>query len=161
MEIATHPVSINGKTHILGIARDITERKRAEEEIHEQAETIASIVETSQDWIWAVDLQGEHTYTNYAVDHLLGYQQDELVGKPVFDHLHEEDREIVKAEFPRWISKKQGWKDLVLRWRHKDGSLRYLESSALPTFNVNGEITGFLGVDRDITERKQAEETLS
>jgi PAS domain S-box-containing protein len=58
------------------------------------------------------------------------------------------------------MAKKSGWKNLVIRWRHKDGSYRYLESNAVPILSGKGELLGLRGVDRDITERKQAEEEL-
>ena len=70
--------------------------------------------------------------------------------------MHEEDRELIEIELPRWISEKRGWQGRVIRWRHKDGNWRYLESSAVPTIDVDGEIVGFRGVDRDITERMKA-----
>jgi PAS domain S-box-containing protein len=143
---------------VVAFIRDITERKRAEETLREQAETIRSIVDSSQDWIWAIDLQGIHTYSNPAIEHILGYQSDELVGKPSFDLMHEEDRQMIATEMPRWISEKRGWRGLVIRMRHRDGRWRYLESSAVPIIDANGQIVGFRGVDRDITERKHMEE---
>jgi PAS domain S-box-containing protein len=72
--------------------------------------------------------------------------------------MHEEDRQMIETEFPGWISEKRGWRNLVIRWKHKDGSTRYLESSARPIFDTKDQIIGFRGVDRDITERKQNEE---
>ncbi|MFC2128244.1 PAS domain S-box protein [Bacteroidota bacterium] len=136
-------------------------QKKAEEEIHKQTETINSIVNTSNDWIWTINLEGIHTYSNPAVENILGYSIGEIVGNPSFDLMHEDDRKIVEAKIPYWISEKSGWQNLVVRWRHKDGSWRYLEGSAVPIIDLKGEIKGFRGVDRDITERKQAEEELS
>jgi PAS domain S-box-containing protein len=157
-DVSSSLIDIGGTTMVQGMARDITERKRAEETLREQAETIRSIVDSSQDWIWAIDLQGIHTYSNPAIEHILGYQSDELVGKPSFDLMHEEDRQMIATEMPRWISEKRGWRGLVIRWRHRDGRWRYLESSAVPIIDANGQIVGFRGVDRDITERKHMEE---
>jgi len=158
VEISTVPCRLAGQSVVLGIARDITERKRTEEELHEQAETIRAIVDTTQDWIWSIDLQGVHTFSNPAVERILGYRPAELVGRPSFELMHEEDRRIIETEFPRWIANKQGWQGRVIRWMHRDGSCRYLESSAVAVIDVDGEIVGFRGVDRDITGRKQAEE---
>ncbi|MFC2120565.1 PAS domain S-box protein [Bacteroidota bacterium] len=135
-------------------------QKKAEEEIHEQTETINSIVNTTNDWIWTINLEGIHTYSNPAVENILGYSIEEIVGNPSFDLMHEVDRKIVETKIPYWISEKIGWQNLVVRWRHKDGSWRYLEGSAVPIIDLKGEIKGFRGVDRDITERKQAEEEL-
>ena len=57
----------------------------------------------------------------------------------------------------RAVSAQQGWQNIVLRWRHRDGSYRTFESNASALFSETGELIGFQGVDRDITERKQAE----
>ncbi len=141
--------------------RDITQLKRAQKQLHEHDSMIRDIVETSRDWIWSIDLQGIHTYCNPAIEAILGYPPDELVGKSSLDLIHEEDRKLVQAEFSSWISERRGWKDLVLRWEHKDGSYRYLESNAVPIVGVAGELLGFRGVDRDITDRLDAEEKLA
>lgn len=61
---------------------EIEERKQAEEELRKQAETIRSIVDTSHDWIWSINLHGIHTFSNHAIERILGYKLDEL-GKSV------------------------------------------------------------------------------
>ena len=159
IEASARLVKKNGKVEgMVAIVRDVTERKQTEKRLREQADMIQAIVDSSLDWIWAIDLGGNHTYSNHAIEHILGYTQGELVGKPSFDLMHEEDRQMIETEFPGWISEKRGWRNLVIRWKHKDGSLRYLESSSRPTFDTKDQIIGFRGVDRDITERKQNEE---
>ncbi len=153
-------VKIKGQKYILTSLLDITERKKAEEALRENEETIRAFVETSQDWIWSIDLDGIHTYSNPAVAKILGYQSEDLVGKSSLKLLHKKDRQTIETQLPQWIKRKRGWKNLVLRWRHKDGSWRWLESSAVPIFNVDKKLIGFRGVDRDVTERKQLEELI-
>ncbi len=165
-----YPTSKNGEKKIqewadfalpdgrgVSIGVDITDRKRTEEALNEHQELIHSIVETSQDWIWSINLQGVHTYCNPAIEIILGYRPDELVGKPSLDLMHDEDRKLIEQNLPKWIAKKSGWTNLMIRWQHKDGTWRYLEGNAVPILNAQGDLTGFRGVDRDITERKQAE----
>ncbi len=53
--------------------------KDSYEACYESEQTIRDIVDSSQDWIWAIDLQGHHTYSNPAVEGILGYRPDELV----------------------------------------------------------------------------------
>jgi two-component system, cell cycle sensor histidine kinase and response regulator CckA len=139
---------------------DITDRKQAEEKLRRREAQFRSVVETSQDWIWSIDLQGVHTYSNPAVKDILGFEPEELVGKPSLDLMHEDDKKSIEAEMPHWIAAKKGWQNLLIRWKHKEGEWRQLESSAVPIIDTNGEIVGFRGVDRDITGRKQAEEAL-
>jgi diguanylate cyclase (GGDEF)-like protein/PAS domain S-box-containing protein len=120
-----------------------------------------ALVESSRDWIWEMDLEGIHTYSNHAVQDILGYAPVDLVGKDSLAFMHPEDRERIAQRLPAWIAERRGWQHLLIRWRHKGGDWRYLESNAVPTFNGQGALTGFLGVDRDVTRRIQAEERLS
>jgi len=62
--------------------------------------------------------------------------------------------------FESSIEKKKGWKNSVIRCRHKDGTIKFLESTAQPSFDSKGNLTGFIGIDRDITERKRTEVAL-
>jgi PAS domain S-box-containing protein len=164
---STNIVDIRGKPHLLTVIEDITKRKEAEDELrkservlHERQETIRALVETSRDWIWAINPQGIHTYSNPAVEDILGHRPEELIGNPSLDFMHEDDRKRVEEMLPACIADKKGWNNLLIRWRHKDGSWRYLESNAVQILNAEGDLTGFQGVDRDITERKKAEEEL-
>ena len=139
----------------------LIENKQKEEKLRARESAINAILETSKDWIWTINLQGHHTYSNPAVEDILGYRVDELLGKTDLDLLHEEDRKYINTELPKWIAKKNGWNNLVLRWRHKNGTYRYLESTSVPILNTDGELTGYRGVDRDITDRKNAEKALN
>ena len=159
-EIRSYPVRIKDRHLVLVNGRDVTERKRAEAAVREHEEMIRALVETSQDWIWAIDKQGFHTYCNPAVETILGYQPEEMVGHQSLQYLHEDDRRAVEAMLPAWVTEKKGWSNTMLRWRHKDGGYRYLESTAVPILDVHDELLGFRGVDRDVTERKTLEDQL-
>jgi PAS domain S-box-containing protein len=158
--LTTKLIKYEGQDAILGTVTDITERKVAEEKLTESAETIQAIFETSRDWIWSIDLNGFHTYCNPAIEGILGYRPEELTGKRSIDFMHEEDAKMVEEKLPDWVAQKSGWKNLEVRWRHKDGSYRFLESNSVPILSADGEFLGFRGVDRDITDRKGAEEGL-
>lgn len=150
----------NGRPlRIIGTSIDVTERKQSEEALREQQQMISAIVESSQDWIWAMDLRGRHTYSNRAVEKILGYSPAEFAGMGL-DLVHPEDRQTVDGRWPAWIEARKGWQNIVLRWRTKTGNFRHLESTAVPILGTQGEVLGFRGVDRDITERKQAEDAL-
>lgn len=141
-----------------GIDRDITARKEVADELRESKEKLQNIFDTSSEWIWEINLSGRHTYSNQSLLTLLGYEPDEILGRDYSDFLHEEDAQSVKKLFSRYVAEKRGWNGWVLRWRHRDGSYRFLESNATPIFDSAGEVVGFRGADRDITERKETEE---
>ena len=140
--------------------RDITERKRIEELLKESEVKYRSIVETTAEWIWEMDLNGRHTFSNPAVTAILGYRPEEIIGQTAISLLHAEDRSEVETILPRLMAEKRGWKGWILRWLHKDGSYCFLESNAEPILDSTGQVRGYRGTDRDITERKRAEEAL-
>ena len=131
-----------------------------EESRRQGEEKFQVFVTTTNEWIWVIDLEGKHTFCNPALETILGYSPWEFVGEDSLQHLHEEDRLKVAEMLKEKIARKEGWTGLVLRWRHKDGSCRYLESNAVPILDRQGRILGFQGADRDITERRRAEEAL-
>jgi PAS domain S-box-containing protein len=140
-----------------GIDRDITERKRTEDELRQKEEFIRAFLDTSKDWIWAIDRNGKHSYSNPAIRTILGYELDEIIGKHSFALIHEDERDRIEALVYKNIKERRGWSNQVIRWRHKNGDYRTLESNSVPILDNDGNVVGFRGVDRDITERKQAE----
>jgi PAS domain S-box-containing protein len=145
---------------MIGAMQDITERMQAEEKLRESEEKYRAFIETNQEWIWQINNEGIHTYSNPAIEQILGYSIKDIVGKNATIHMHPEDRREIEEMLPKWIKNKKGWNNLVLRWLHKDGSIRWLESNAVVMLDVNGELIGFRGSDRDITERKRADEAV-
>lgn len=146
---------------VQGIARDISARKGAEEALKDSEEKFRSIVETTNEWIWAIDLDGNHTYTNPAIEHILGYRTEEILGANVLEFVHSDDRDELEQLLKQRIMEERGWTGLALRWKHKVEGFRYLESNGLPVFDPQGKLVGYRGADRDITERKLAEDALS
>jgi len=144
------------KSKIQKLEQTKSNLRKSESIIRDQTETIRAIVETSQDWIWSVNIDGIHTYSNNAVEAILGFSNTDIVGKSFNDFIHPEDKKEINQLFPRWIKEKSGWKRRVIRWKHKNGSWRTLESSAVPVFDDNNNIIGFRGVDRDISDRIDA-----
>ncbi len=159
-DIAATSFRSAGRECAAGFFTDVTLRELAEEALQESEARFRSIVETTKEWIWKMDLNGRMTYSNPASEEILGYRLEELIGRNTLEYTHEADRQKIEELLPQLIAAKRGWTGLVTRWRHKDGSLRWLESNAVPVFDSQGQLAGFQGADRDITERKQAEEKL-
>ncbi len=139
------------------IGQDVTERRRAEAAIRESEAKFRAFVETTEEWVWASNADNVHTYSNPAVERILGITPEELMGRNWIDFLVEEDREQVAEAIAQRTVEKTGWSGLVMRWQHADGSVRHLESNGTPVLDEDGEVIGWQGTDRDVTHRIQAE----
>ena len=129
--------------------------------LRENATQYQHLVESSVDWVWMIDLDGHHTFTNQAIESFLGYQPAEILGVSSYQLMHPDDRGPAQQLVRQSIEQKTGWSKAAIRWLHKDGTVRFSESSAQPVLDPEGYLTGFSGIDRDITERKQLEEELA
>src|ERR1700757_1244314 len=118
------------------------------------------ITENAADMIALVDTKGRRLYNSPAYSKVLGYSPRELAETPVFDQIHPDDRFKV-LEAAREARSTGVGKSLQYRWRHKDGSWRTLESTASVIKNAGGEVEKLVIVNRDVTQRVQAEEQLA
>ncbi len=144
----------------LRLKAEIEERQRAEEALRESEQKYRNLVESTPDWVWAIDIEGRITFTNEAVKSLLGYEVHEILGSSSFSPMHPEDRERSLLLYKESVKEKRGWENSVIRCLHKDGSLRLFESTAQPLLDSGGHLIGYTGIDRDVSLRKQAEEAL-
>ncbi len=142
-------------THFVGVQQDISERKRAEQMVIESEEKYRSIVETANEGIWLTDAATRTTYVNRQMAQMLGYTVEEMLGRPLFDFLFEEDLPDAQRKYER---RKMGESEIgEFRMRRKDGSEIITLYNTTPRRNQAGEIVGFLSMRSDITESKKAE----
>ena len=136
-------------------------RARIAELEHDRSETrFRELIENTSDWIWEVDANLRYIYASPRVWDLLGYTAEEVLGKTPFDLMPPEEVQHLRPEMERLLQDPRPFRRLENTNFHKDGSLRVLETSGVPVFDIAGRFRGFRGIDRDITERKRAEEEL-
>lgn len=114
----------------------------------------------SNDWIWEIDTEGIINFTSGQIKEILGYETEEVIGKSVFDMFLPEEKEKLKSEILKIISLE---KPIINRinWNlSKDGRKVCLVTNGIPVYDNKGKLTGYRGVDRDITQQKQTEENL-
>jgi diguanylate cyclase (GGDEF)-like protein/PAS domain S-box-containing protein len=118
---------------------------------------LRDIVDTTQDWIWELNAARRFVFSSESVRGILGYSPDELQGSHALQYVHEEDRPIVQAALDSLGPGKLALTGIASRWRHRDGSYRWLERNALVLLDSDNAIRGFRGTDRDFTHRRQHE----
>src|SRR5207248_2066740 len=134
--------------------------QRVRRQLADRDQLFQLITENAADMIAVVDSEGRRVYNSPAYQKVLGYSSEELTGSTSIDQIHGSDRERVLQAAAKARATGQGQR-LEYRMRHKDGSWRILESSASPIQGARGEFERLVIVNRDITERKRAEEMLA
>ena len=133
---------------------------RIRRQLIEREELFHLISENAADMIAVVDLEGRRIFNSLSYEKILGYPPDELQGSSGFEQIHPDDRERVTQAATRTRQSGMGT-TLEYRFRHKNGGWMVLESIASVIRNEKGEPEKLVIVNRDITERKKAQEALS
>ena len=145
---------------ILGVIIDISKLKHAEEALRESRERFRNLTETTSDWIWEVDENAVYSYVSPKIYDILGYKEEEILGKTPFDLMPSAEADRIFKIFKAIAAKRQPFNCLENINLHKNGHQVILETSGIPTFDANGKFGGYRGIDRDITLRKQMEDEL-
>jgi len=143
-----------------GITRDITERRKIEKEIRDNRDFLENIFKTSADGIVITDPKGSIIMANEAIIKMLGYSQDELIGKHVVELFQGEKYEKRNKKLITKLYKDGFVIGFEHTWARKDGRLVDIEFNAAMLFDKEGNITGTVTNIRDITERKKAEKEI-
>ncbi|CAG0974452.1 partial Response regulator PleD, partial [Anaerolineales bacterium] len=155
--IFAHPQigSEDGVTTIVGAIQDITKRKRVEEKLAYQANLLANV----NDAIIASDAEYRLTAWNSAAETLYGWKAEEVLGRNGLEIIQTQWSQEDAESMRRTIAETGRWRGEATQVR-KDGIRIPVEISSLTLRDANGRTEGYISVNRDITERKQAEDEL-
>ena len=143
------------------VIQDITERKKIEEKIRESEESYRILAEAASDMIIRIDENNTIQYVNSAAEQIFGYAAEEMVGQQLMMLMPEEMREGHRAGMEHYLKTgKESWIGMVSKFRrqHKDGHHFPIEISFGEYHQSDTRF--FIGIVRDITERRRAEEIL-
>jgi PAS domain S-box-containing protein len=138
-------------------ARDITERKRAEEALKQREEHFRILIENSLDDVSILDRDGSIIYQSPSVERVLGYKSDEHIGRSALEFVHPDDLQHMSKSFIELLENPGSIYQGEVRAQHRDGSWRTLELM-VRNFLDDPVVGGILANFRDITVRKMAEE---
>jgi PAS domain S-box-containing protein len=153
-------ILMGGRPYILSSVEDVTERRNAEEALRESEEKFRSLIETSPDIIWEIDLQGKFRYVSPMVTTVMGYSPEELAGTRMIDLIPEQERSSVIQELSGYISSAGPVAPLEVNALHLDGRNLKIEIRPSRVMGADGTPQGFRGVARDITEHTATEAAL-
>ncbi len=157
-------VELNGQPAVLvqtidARVKDMTERRKALNELFNSERKYRRLVELAWEGIWAIDDKAVTTYVNPRMAEILEYTAEEMIGRSLFSFMDEQSIEIYSAFFEKL---RQGFKARHdFEFLNKDGRRVYTSLETMPLSNNAGSYTGALAVVSDITRRKQAEKALN
>ena len=144
--------------HLIWI--DITEQKQTERRLAESEEKYRTILNTMNEGYYERDLGGKLIFCNSATEKILGYTYEEMLGESYNIHMTPETAKAVFKRFNRVFKTGESEKRFEYEIFKKDGSKADIEVSIAPLKNEAGDIIGFKGITRDITQRKKLDDAL-
>ena len=141
---------------MLGTAQDITSRRRGESALRESEARFRSLVEASTQAVWITDARGEVVSDLASWQRYTGLSSEQTRGEGWTAAVHPEDRARV---LQRWREACQSGElfDIECRVRRFDGTWRHMHSRAVPVRNEDGSVREWIGMNADISKRKEAE----
>lgn len=125
--------------------------KKEHDHRDEEISHLFELLNNNSDWVWEVDAQGRYTWSSDVVTDLLGVSPEEVIGKTPFDFMPPGEAERVAGAFGAIVAEKRAFSGLVNRNQRADGGIVVLETSGVPLFDEQGELRGYRGIDRNIS----------
>jgi len=147
---------------MIGIHRDITERKKAEEALQGTEQRIRTIADFTYDWESFISPDGKLIWVNPAVEKHTGYSVSECMEMPDYPccMIVEGDRDAFSNHLYQSLTKHSSLSDYTFRAMHKNDSIRWMEVSWQSVYDNQGEFVGLRTSARDISDRKKGEDAL-
>jgi len=162
VHVTAQAIQVEKETVYHCIWRDITDKKRVEDDLRKSREQYVLAVRGSQDGIWDWDLKDNSLYLSPRWKEMIGYRDEELPNAfSTFEgHLHPEDSPAVMAHVDRYLKGRIPNYSMEFRLRHKDGTYRWILARGEALRDENGVAYRMAGSHADITEQKTAEQKL-
>jgi PAS domain S-box-containing protein len=149
----------NNQPHLLLYLLDITDRKQTEEVLKKSEQRNADMLANIGDVIVIIDKDGNNRYKSPNIEKLFGWKPEDVIGNSTWDNVHSDDLESAQNFIGSLVVEPNKTGTTECRYLCKDGTYKWIEFTGVNLLQ-DPEICGILGNYHDITERKEAEETL-
>ncbi len=160
IDLTASLIQFHGEPAVLATAFDITERKGWEETLTESEEKYRTILENIQEGYYEVDLTGNLTFFNDSLCRIVGSSRERLLGLNNREYTDASTSRDLYAAFNQVFRSGEPLEEFQYEIVTRDGLQKFVETSILLRRNQAGQISGFRGTLRDITERKRSEEAI-
>lgn len=159
VEVNARLIDTTRGTEILGIARDITDRKTAEMEKEKSENRFKAMITHLSDIIWVIEPDVTIKWHSPSLKRILGYEDSYLIGRKGTDYIHPDDMDVIGSEMAKVVKKKNDYTPTPFRFRHRDGHWVWLEATANNMMD-NPYVNGIVITTRYIGDRVRAENAL-
>jgi len=125
--------------------------------VSQRSASLEQLVLNSGGWNWEIDTNGFFTYSNEAVKHILGYEPREIIGKHFCDFCPPQEKEAYFKKTRELFTKRMPFSRVFMKYLRRGGAEVLIESTGTPLYDKEKNVTGFAGIDHDITEQKKIE----
>lgn len=159
VEVEFNYIEYEGNRYFCAFARDITERKRAQEALMESEARFKSLADNAPAMIWMTDAYRKCTYCNRKWFDFTGCSPEEFRDTEWTGFIHPEDKQVYVEEFDKnFLERKEN--NIEYRLRRYDGQYRWILDLAIPRFTSDGSFLGYMGSGYDITESRESREQM-
>jgi PAS domain S-box-containing protein len=160
-ELRTSYISLEGEGYICGFAQDITERKRAEEELKKREKSLSMAQQIAHLGSWELDLDSQHLSWSDEIYRIFEIDPERFGAsyEAFLEAIHPDDRDFVNHAYTDSVRNRTPY-DIEHRLLMPDGRVKYVNERCETTYDASGKPLRSMGTVLDITDRKQVEEAL-
>jgi PAS domain S-box-containing protein len=143
---------------LMSICRDITARKQTEDKLRKSEKKYRALLQTTSEGFWLLNTERKTVEVNESLCKMLGYRQDEMLGKTPFDFVDDENRRVFIEQTSKISTTEHRSYEIVLKTKKGDNLYTYFKATTIK--NESGEVQGSFAFITNITGKKKLEEAL-
>ncbi|MBI3230778.1 MAG: PAS domain S-box protein [Burkholderiales bacterium] len=159
VEVSLCSAELNAQMMVVATVSDLSERKIFEENLRSSEERYRQIVETAVEGVWIIDLQGKTIFVNPRLTQMLGYSEEQIIGRPLTDFMDDEGLELARV-FLQQVEE-GSTKRCDLKFCRADQSSLWAAMAATPVRDSEGKMSGAMAMITDVSERRNAVDALT